>query len=372
MQMHAIPADDDTLTALAQTLPKVLLHEHLDGGLRVPTLIELARTRGVTLPSNDETQLAEWFDRRAHAGSLPAYLEGFGLTIAAMASPAAMTRVAFEAAEDARAEGCVLAELRCAPNLWEADGIRAEAAIEALLAGLQRSVLPTGLIVCALRHHSPADTERLARLAVRYQGQGVIAFDLAGPEFGHPPGEHAGAFAAARAGGLPITCHAGEADEASRVIEAARLGARRIGHGVRLADALGSSGNRALIDEAITRRLHLEVCVTSNLHTGAADSRASHPIRALWQAGIDLSFHTDNRLMSGVSASGEAASLVRENGFSLVDLGTMSLRAAQASFLPDDAKARAQAAIRRWLSAQTPDQAQAAGAAAPSSKPSTP
>jgi adenosine deaminase len=367
MQALSAAPDDNPFT-LAQTLPKVLLHEHLDGGLRVATLIELAHERGLGLPTDDAAELTRWFDRRAHAGSLPAYLEGFGLTIAAMASPAAMARVAFEAAEDARADGCVLAELRCAPNLWEADGIRAEAAIEALLAGLRRSVLPTGLIVCALRHHSPAETERLARLAVRFQAHGVVAFDLAGPEFGHPPGDHAHAFAAAREGGLPITCHAGEADEAGRVIEAAHLGAQRIGHGVRLADALGSPNGQALIDEAIARRLHLEVCVTSNLHTGAAASRAAHPIRALWQAGIDLSFHTDNRLMSGVSASAEAASLVRENGFSFAELGAMSLRAAQASFLPDAAKAGAQASIRRWLS----EQDQAAAAAVPSSRPSTP
>ena len=364
----------DAIDALAQALPKVLLHEHIDGDLRLSTLIDLARERGLTLPTQDPIELAAWFDRRAHAGSLPAYLEGFGLTIAAMASPAAMSRVAFEAAEDARTDGCVLAELRCAPNLWEADGISAEAAIEALLAGLQRSALPTGLIVCALRHHTPAETERVARLAVRYRAQGVIAFDLAGPEFGHPPGEHAGAFAAARDDGLPITCHAGEADEAKRVIEAACLGARRIGHGVRLVDALGSIEGRALIDETIGRRLHLEVCVTSNLHTGAAASRASHPIRALFDAGIDLSFHTDNRLISGVSASSEAASLVRESGFTWAELASMSLRAAQASFLPEEVRAKAEASIRRWLSTQVPTQEhdQASATSAPSSRPSTP
>jgi adenosine deaminase len=133
-----------------------------------------------------------------------------------------------------------------------------------------------------------------------------------------------------------------------------------------VADALGSADGQALIDETIARRLHLEVCVTSNLHTGAAVSRASHPIRALWNAGIDLSFHTDNRLMSGVSASSEAASLVRENGFSFAELASMSLRAAQASFLPDAVRAKAEASIRRWAADQ------AAGTAAPSSRPSTP
>jgi adenosine deaminase len=139
---------------------------------------------------------------------------------------------------------------------------------------------------------------------------------------------------------------------------------------VRLADALGSAGGQALIDDAIACRLHLEVCVTSNLHTGAAASRASHPIRALWDAGIDLSFHTDNRLMSGVSASSEAASLVRESGFTWAELASMSLRAAQASFLPEDVRAKAEASIRLWLATQEPDQA--AGTSAPSSKPSTP
>jgi adenosine deaminase len=129
---------------------------------------------------------------------------------------------------------------------------------------------------------------------------------------------------------------------------------------------LGSADGLALIDEAIARRLHLEVCVTSNLHTGAATSRASHPIRALWDAGIDLSFHTDNRLMSGVSASSEATSLVRESGFTWAELASMSLRAAQASFLPDEVRAKAEASIRLWVADQ------AAGTSAPSSKPSTP
>ena len=360
MQVPAIPHTDDAITALAQALPKVLLHEHLDGGLRVATLIELAHTRGVALPSGDAAELTRWFEQRAHAGSLPAYLEGFGLTIAAMASPAALERVAFEAAEDARTDGCVLAELRCAPNLWQADGLSAEAATEALLGGLRRSVLPTGLILCALRHHTPDETERIARLAVRYRAHGVVGFDLAGPEFGHPPSDHAAAFAVAHEAGLPITCHAGEADEAARVLEAGRLGASRIGHGVRLADALMSAvgsessewNKEALIAEVRSRRLHLEVCVTSNVHTGAFTSRATHPIRALWDAGIDLSVHTDNRLFSGVSASEEAASLVREGRFTFAELAWMNLRAAGASFMPESVRQAAQCAIAAWARGQ--------------------
>jgi adenosine deaminase len=344
------PADpDDGIAAAARAMPKVLLHEHLDGGLRASTLIELARARQVALPTNDAAELAQWFRARAHAGSLTAYLQGFGLTIAAMGSVAALERVAFEAAEDALTDGCVLAELRCAPNLWEGHGVPAEAAVQALLAGLARSRLPSGLIVCAIRDHAASESVRMARLALRYRDQGVVGLDLAGPEAGHPPGVHAAAFAVAREAGLPITCHAGEADQALRVIEAARLGARRIGHGVRLADALGSQAGQPLLDEARQRRLHLEVCVTSNVHTGAVASRASHPIRALWDAGIDLSFHTDSRLMSGVSPSSEAASLVREGRFSFAELAQLSLRAARASFLPDAVTSAAEAAIGAWV-----------------------
>ncbi|MDE2501512.1 MAG: adenosine deaminase family protein, partial [Burkholderiales bacterium] len=159
-------------------MPKVLLHEHLDGGLRVATLFELLRERGIAAPAADVAALAAWFDANAHAGSLVKYLEGFALTVAAMASPAAMTRVAFEAAEDARLDGAVLAEFRIAPLLFEDHGIAGEAAVEALLAGLARSPLASGLIVCAMRHLPPAQTLRAARLALRYRDRGVVGFDL--------------------------------------------------------------------------------------------------------------------------------------------------------------------------------------------------
>ena len=342
----------DAIDTLAHALPKVLLHEHLDGGLRPATLIELAHARGHVLPADEPVALERWLRARANAGSLPGYLEAFGHTIAAMASTAALQRVAFEAAEDARLDGCVLAEFRCAPNLWEAQGIGAEPATEALLAGLRRSALPSGLIVCALRHHTPAETARMAALAVRLRERGVIGFDLAGPETGHPPSDHGAAFAIAHEAGLPITCHAGEADTAARVIEAARLGARRIGHGVRLADALGHAADQPLVDEARTRRLHLEICVTSNVHTGAAQSRAAHPIRALWDAGIELSIHTDNRLLSGVSASSEAASLVREGRFDWTELARMNWRAARASFLPEVWRLEAERVLVAWARSQ--------------------
>ena len=254
-----------------------------------------------------------------------------------MASPEALEQVAFEAAEDAHADGALLAEFRIAPLLFEAHGVPGEAVIEALLAGLKRSKLHSGLIVCGMRHLPPEETQRAARLALRYQGKlgnpghaghqhpcGVVGFDLAGAEFGHPPAEHEAAITLVRDAGMALTLHAGEADAAERVLQAARLGATRIGHGVRLADALSDPARRHLVDEAIALDVHLEVCPTSNVHTGAAASIATHPITALWRAGLSLSYHTDNRLMSCITHSGEAAELLRHTPLKRADLLAMA------------------------------------------------
>ena len=326
-------------------LPKVLLHEHLDGSLRVATLFELLRARRLAVPAGDAEGLARWFDANAHAGSLTKYLEGFALTVAAMASPEAMERVAYEAAEDARADGAVLAEFRIAPLLFEAHGIPGDVAVEALLAGLARSALPCGLIVCAMRDLPEAETERALDLALGFAGRGVVGFDLAGAELGHPATRHARALARAREAGLPLTLHAGEADTAERVLDAARLGARRIGHGVRLADALADPERAHLVDEVKAHGVHLEVCPTSNVHTGAAASVAAHPIGALWRAGLSLSYHTDNRLMSRISHASEARALQHEAGFTTAELRAMAREAARHSFLPEAARAAALRAI---------------------------
>jgi adenosine deaminase len=331
-----------------RALPKVLLHEHLDGGLRVATLLDLLHQRGLSSPAPDAVALAAWFDVNAHAGSLVKYLEGFALTVSAMATPAAMERVAFEAAEDARLDGAVLAEFRIAPLLFEFYGVSGEAAVEALLAGLARSTLPSGLIVCGMRHEAPTETERAARLAVAYQGQGVVGYDLAGAEFGFPPGMHAAALKIARDAGLAITLHAGEADAAERVVEAGRLGATRIGHGVHLADALNDPARRPLVDEVLQMGLHLEVCPTSNVHTGAAKSVATHPITALWRAGVSLSYHTDNRLISCITQSEEAAALLSHTPLTEADLLAMATQAARHSFLPEAARQAAQATIAAY------------------------
>jgi adenosine deaminase len=356
------PTHLSTAALRALALPKVLLHEHLDGNLRVATLFELLQQRGLTSPAPDAPALADWFKANANAGSLEKYLEGFALTVAAMASPAALTRVAREAAEDAAAQGVVLAEFRIAPLLFEGHGLDGDTVVQALLAGLDASPLPlgthSGLIVCAMRHLPPAESLRAAALALRWHGRGVVGFDLAGPEAGFPPALHAQALAQVRAAGLGITLHAGEADSAERVLEAGRLGASRIGHGVRLVDALGVHSDATdlpsspdLLEEARALRLHLEVCPTSNVHTGAALDIASHPITALWRAGVSLSYHTDNTLMSCVTYSDEAAALLAHTSLTEADLVAMALQAAASSFLDEAARARAAAQIHQRAAA---------------------
>lgn len=317
-----------------KTLPKVLLHEHLDGGLRPQTLLELCAARGLSVPASDAAGLAIWMQANANSGSLERYLQGFGLTVDAMASIEACERVAFEAAEDARLDGCVLAEFRMAPLLLEAHGLTGEAVVEALLRGLKKSALPCGLIVCAMRTDPVEDTMRSARLAAAYKDQGVIGFDLAGAERGYPPAMHADAIAIALEAGLGFTCHAGEADTGSRVLEAAQLGATRIGHGVKIVDAANDVEQRAWIEQARALGLHFEICPTSNVHTGTAASMAAHPLREMAAASLSVSVSTDNRLMSGVTLSGELQAVHDENGVTFEQLGQMMRDAARASFMP--------------------------------------
>jgi len=327
------------MTSAPANSTMVLLHEHLDGGLRPQTLLDLCRARGIRPPADDATALAAWVQANANSGSLGRYLAGFQLTVGAMASLPACERVAFEAAEDARTDGCVLAEFRIAPLLLEPFGLAGEAVVEALLAGLARSPLRCGLIVCAMRHEPPAHTLRSARLAARFAGRGVIGFDLAGAEAGHPPGEHAAAYAAARDAVLGLTCHAGEADIGARVLEAAALGATRIGHGIHIVD---DESNMA---RARALGLHFEVCPSSNVHTGAAASLAAHPLKRMLAAGLSVSLSTDNRLMSGVRLSDEWHHAEQAMGIDAATLRAMNRAAAAASFLPAEDRAAAAAAV---------------------------
>ena len=342
-----LSSETSALSTSFQSLPKALLHEHIDGGLRPATLLDLCRARGLTTPVDEPPAMAEWMLANANSGSLERYLRGFSLTVAAMASSAACERVAFEAAEDARLDGCVLAEFRMAPLLLESFGLPGEAVVEALLAGLRKSALPCGLIVCAMRTDSPNETLRAADLAARYRDHGVIAFDLAGAERGFPPSAHAAAFARARDACLGLTCHAGEADVGSRVLEAADLGATRIGHGVHI--MLGDEPHRVeWVTQARERGLHFEVCPSSNVHTGAVASLAQHPIRAMLEAGLSVSCSTDNRLMSNVTLSGELQAVHDALGMSRAQLAQLMRNAVAASFLPAKVRDTAMAQMQRW------------------------
>jgi adenosine deaminase len=336
--------------AFWRAMPKVLLHEHLDGGLRPATLVQLCQARTIALPTSSPGDLAQWISRNAHSGSLERYLQGFALTVSAMGSAAACEQVAFEAAEDARMDGCVLAEFRMAPHLLAPHGLSAEAATEALLAGLQRSRLPCALIVCAMRTDSPQQVQRSAQLAARYADQGVVGFDLAGAERGYPATLHRTAIDIARSAGLGITLHAGEADSGQRVLEAIALGASRIGHGVHIALGAGAQERMAQVAAltATGQPVHFEVCPTSNVHTGVCLDLANHPLRAMAGAGLQVSVHTDNRLVSSITHSQELASAHQHAGWTPADMARSQRAAAAASFMPLQARQAAQAQIEAW------------------------
>jgi adenosine deaminase len=339
-----------------RTAPKVLLHEHIDGGLRPETLLALCQTKNISLPVRTASEVSRWLQDNANSGSLERYVAAFGPTVAAMGTAAACEQVAFEAAEDARLDGCVLGEFRMAPLLLESHGLAPEAAVEALVRGLQRSSMPAALIVCAMRTDSAEQVERAAHLAVRYAGQGVVGFDLAGAERGFPATRHRRAIDMARAAGLGITLHAGEADGGHRVLEAIELGATRIGHGVHI--ALASEGEDTAV--AVQRMaelaalringqaVHFEVCPTSNTHTGVCANITSHPLPAMVAAGLEVSVQTDNRLMSGVTHSGELDVAHRVLGLSVAQMAAGMRSAARASFMPEGVRLRALEQIERW------------------------
>ncbi len=355
--MHAFALE--RTDPLWPALPKVMLHEHLDGGLRPDTLLQLCCAKGLAVPFDNAPALANWVSGNANSGSLERYLACFGLTVAAMGSVHACERVALEAVVDAHADGCVLAEFRMAPLLLEAHGVAPQAAVEALLAGLQRGYqttgMPSGLIVCAMRTDSVQEVERAARLAVTYAGRGVVGFDLAGAEWGFPASLHRSAIQIAQKAGLGITVHAGEADGGERVLEALALGATRIGHGVRIAEGPEAPERMAQVAAMRTpagQKIHFEVCPSSNVHTGAVSTMAQHPLVAMLAAGLSVSVQTDNRLVSMVTMASEMQLAQEQLGLDRQTLLGMVRLAAQASFLGDAARTRAVKAVDRWCLAE--------------------
>lgn len=322
--------------------PKVELHDHLDGGLRPATVLELAKERGMKLPVDDAAGLADWLHRGANRKSLSLYLEGFALTCGVMRTPQAIERVAREALEDLAADGVVYAELRFAPILHQSDELSLEAIVEAALRGLEAGKAATGcsygLILCAMRNMAPAYSLETAELAVAYRDRGVVGFDIAGDEAGHPPKRHLEAFQYIRDKNFNITIHAGEAFGPESIWQALQTcGAHRIGHGTRLVEDMAYTGAKidkmgSLASYLRDRRVPIECCLSSNVQTGAAADYASHPFNVFYRNDFRVCLCTDNRLMSDTSLSREYALAAEHFGLGLRDLERIAINAMKSAF----------------------------------------
>lgn len=316
-------------------LPKVLLHDHLDGGLRASTVLDLAREAGHEgLPASDPEALAAWF-HQAGAASLEQYLEAFRHTFGVMQTPEAMARVAYEAVADLAADGVVYAEIRFAPSLHLRRGMSRSDAMAGVLEGLARGEaefgLPSRVIVAALRQDD--DSDEVVDAALDFVGRGVVGFDLAGPEAGFPASLHASALRAAIAGGLHVTIHAGEGAGVESIADALACGAERLGHGVRIVEDLDEDGNPGRVAaEVLDRRIALEVCPTSNLDTKIYARPQDHPVGRLLRSGFMITLNTDNRLMSATSLSREFDLVVEHQGLSPRDLEAVTVAGIDAAF----------------------------------------
>ena len=329
--------------------PKVLLHDHLDGGLRPATVIELARDCGYTgLPTTDPVELGTWFRRGADRKSLELYLEGFAHTVGVMQTPEALERVAAECAEDLAADGVVYAEVRFAPELHLEAGLTPDEVVEAVLAGFRRGCegrpITVATLVTAMR--TAARSLEIAELAIRHRDEGVVGFDIAGAEKGYPPSRHLDAFHLIAHENFHFTIHAGEAFGLPSIWEALQwCGAERLGHGVRLVDDITVQPNgRVTLGRLAAyvrdRRIPLEMCPTSNVHTGAVASIEEHPIDLLRRLRFRVTVNTDNRLMSGVSLSSEFATLVDAFGLDLAEMQWLTLNAMKSAFSSFDVRLR--------------------------------
>jgi adenosine deaminase len=328
--------------------PKVLLHDHLDGGLRPVTVVELAAEAGHRLPTTDPDALAAWFTARADRRDLDRYLEPFEHTVACLQSFEAIERVARECVEDLAADGIAYAEVRMAPELCIERGLTPDRAVEAILSGFASAtaVLPieVGLIVTAMRH--AARSTEIAEVALRHRDQGVVGFDIAGTESGNPPSRHLEAFSLIAQANAHITIHAGEAFGLPSIWEALQIcGAERLGHGVRIVDdiTVGPDGEAHLGSLAAfvrDRRVPLEMCPTSNVHTGVCETIADHPIGLLARLRFRVTVNTDNRLMSGTTLSEELLALHEAFGWGWDELRWLTTNAMKSAFWPFDGRVR--------------------------------
>jgi adenosine deaminase len=324
-----------------RAVPKALLHDHLDGGLRPATVVDLARDVGYQgLPTADVDELSSWFTTGADRGNLELYLEGFAHTVAVMQTRDALERVAAECAEDLAADGIVYAEVRFAPELHLAGGLSPAEVVEAVLAGFRRGSegrkITMRALLTAIR--TAARSLEIAKLAIRYRDEGVVGFDIAGAEKGSPPTEHLDAFHYVQRENFHITIHAGEGFGLPSIWEALQIcGADRLGHGVRIVDDIarrpdGTFKLGRLASYVRDRRVPLEMCPTSNVQTGAAPSLAEHPIGIVRSLSFRVTVNTDNRLMSGVTLSSEFLRLVETFGYDLHDVEWLTLNAMKSAF----------------------------------------
>ncbi len=330
--------------------PKALLHDHLDGGLRPATVVELAEAAGYrALPTHDADELGRWFRDAADSGSLERYLETFSHTVAVMQTEEQLARVARECALDLAADGVVYAESRFAPEQHLAGGLSLEQVVEAVLAGFREgeqeaaaagTPIRVRTLLTAMRH--AANGREIAELVVRYRDREVGGFDIAGAEAGFPPTRFLDAFEYLRRENAHFTIHAGEAFGLPSIWEAIQwCGADRLGHGVRIVDDVthddeGRTQLGLLAAYVRDRRIPLEMCPTSNIQTGAAESVAAHPITMLKDLRFRVTVNTDNRLMSGTSMSREMQLLVDDAGWTLEDLRWATINAMKSAFLPFD------------------------------------
>ena len=323
--------------------PKVLLHDHLDGGLRPSSVIDLAAEYGYDgLPTTDVDELGEWFNKGAKRHDLVLYLETFAHTGAVMQHRDAIERVAYECAQDLAADNVVYAEVRFAPELHLEQGLTLHEVVEAVLAGFERGSAGTGLTIYALLDamRQAARSSEIAELAVRFRDQGVVGFDIAGPEAGFPPTRHLDAFQLINRENFHSTIHAGEAFGLPSIWEAVQFcGAERLGHGVRLVDDIevDADGNATLGRLASyirDRRICLEVCPTSNVNTGVAPTIADHPIGMLRRLQFRVTVNTDNRLMSNTSMTKEMVELHKAFGWGLDDMQWLTVNAMKSAFAP--------------------------------------
>jgi adenosine deaminase len=324
--------------------PKALLHDHLDGGLRPATIVELAAAVGHELPETDPARLGEWFVAAADSGSLERYLETFAHTVAVMQTEEGLHRVAKECALDLAADGVVYAEVRYAPEQHLERGLTLDAVVDAVHAGFQEGCaeaaaaghrIRVGTLLTAMRH--AARSQEIAELAVRYRDTGVVGFDIAGAEAGFPPTRHLDAFEYLQRENFHFTIHAGEAFGLPSIWQAIQwCGADRLGHGVRIVDDITGGKLGRLSSYVRDKRIPLELCPSSNVQTGAAESIATHPIKLLHDLRFRVTVNTDNRLMSGTSMSREMALLSEAFGWGWSELQWLTINAMKSAFIPYD------------------------------------